>query len=109
MKLPSSEQVQINALAEVVGKLSRRVHCLEKAHAEAGHSEWDKPAETWRDVTGECEWDGCYTIAHRNGGPCGDECATGPNGYRLRKVTLYAGYCSPTQVDAFIIEKREGA
>ena len=80
-------------------------------------SSWEPvPTETWRDVTAECEWDGNYTIAHRNGHKMlGDVVVAAANGYRLRKVQLYDKKGHDTvhhidfyeSVDAFIIERKD--
>jgi hypothetical protein len=72
-----------------------------------------KPAETWRDVSAECEWDGWACIFHKNGGPNGDLVVTPSNGYRFRKVcygsNAFIHGDDVNHMHAFLIEKREGA
>jgi hypothetical protein len=107
VKVKAMYEKTIDGLLQAICDMDRRLDALYEAHAAKGHAEWDKPAETWRDVSRECEIvddHGSIIITHK-----GVNVMYHALGYRVRKVTLYAGYCSPTQVDAFIIEKREGA
>ena len=66
--------------------------------------EWEavQPEPKWVDVSGECELLSGERVYH--GASCVSDLQFG---YRLRKVNLYAGYCSTEQQAAFIIEQRQ--